>query len=181
MQPTWQEVLEFTKQFRDLKLEYWLNETLFTFSWWILLLTTVGVFILWTFILEKKRIFEIVTYGFFVAMFAMIADDLGVSLSLWNYPHTLTPIPLIIEVHKVQMPILYMIVYQYFNTWKTFLVAAAVNAFIFAFILERLLVWLHVYEAYHWEHIYSLIPYFLIAVGFKWVINQFKKMDQNYQ
>ncbi len=66
MQSTWKDVIETFQQYRDTKLEYWLNENLFTLSWWILFVTTVGIFIAWFIILDKKRIFEIVTYGFFV-------------------------------------------------------------------------------------------------------------------
>ncbi|UJL47161.1 hypothetical protein KFZ58_04385 [Virgibacillus sp. NKC19-16] len=181
MQPTWQDVIELTEQFRDTRIEYWLNETLFTFSWWVLLVTTIGLFIVWFIILDKKRIFEIITYGFMVATIAIMGDTIGVSLGLWHYPNTLTPVPLTIEIHKLQMPIIYMMVYQYFKTWKAFLIAATINAFVFAFMLEPLLVWLQIYEPYHWEHVYSFFPYIIIAVVFKYVLNKFKQLDQHYQ
>nr|WP_106779271.1 CBO0543 family protein [Lysinibacillus timonensis] len=181
MQPTWQNVLELTEQFRYTITEYWLNESVFTLSWWILLVTTIGLFIIWFIILDKKRIFEIITYGFFVGTIAIYADAIGISLGLWHYPTTLIPIPYTIEIHRMQMPIIYMMIYQYFGPWKAFLIASTINALVFAFMMEPLLVWLHIYEPYHWEHIYSLIPYFVIAVVFKWLINKFKQLDQHYQ
>lgn len=181
MQPTWQDVIELTKLFKDTKTEYWLHENLFTFSWWVLFITTIGIFIVWLIILDKKRIFEIITYGFFVSCIAITGDVLGISLLLWHYPNTLLPLAQTIEIHIVQMPIIYMIIYQYFHTWKSFLIAATINAFVFAFMLEPLLVWLHIYEPYHWKHIYSFFPYLIIAVVFKYVINKFKQLDQNYQ
>lgn len=181
MQPTWQDVLEITEQYKYTKTEYWLSENLYTLSWWILLITSIGIFIVWIIILDKKRIFEIITYGFFVGTVAIYADVLGVWLNLWHYPITITPMHLPFEIHRLQMPIIYMVIYQYFKTWKTFLIAAAINAFIFAFLLESLLVWLKVYEPIHWKHIYSLIPYFLIALVFKWLIKKFKQLDKNYQ
>ncbi|GIO24851.1 CBO0543 family protein [Oceanobacillus sp. J11TS1] len=181
MQPTWQDVMELTKQFRDTKLEYWLNENLFTFSWWILFITTIGLFVVWLILLDKKRIFEIITYGFFVTSVAILGDALGVMLMLWNYPNSLLPVSLIIEIHRIQMPAIYMIIYQYFPKWKSFLIASTINAFIFAFILEPTLVQLQIYEMFHWKHIYSFLPYIIIAVVFKFVINKFKQWDQHYK
>ncbi|WP_240377944.1 CBO0543 family protein [Bacillus piscicola] len=181
MQPTWQYVRELTQQYRNARVEYWLNESLFTFGWWTLVVTTIGLFIVWIFILDKKRIFEIVTYGLMVTTIATFGDTLGLSLLLWDYPKALTPIPQIAEIHNVQMPIIYMIIYQYFTTWKAFLIAAAINAFVFALILEPLLAWLQIYQLYDWNSLYSLVPYFVIAAALKWIINKFKQMDQHYQ
>lgn len=55
MQPAWQDIVDLTKQYRDIKLEYWLNENLFTLSWWILFITTAGIFIVWVVLLDKKN------------------------------------------------------------------------------------------------------------------------------
>ncbi|KGR79897.1 CBO0543 family protein [Ureibacillus sinduriensis] len=173
MQTSWQEVAKLSEQYSSTRLEYWLNETLFTISWWVLLATTLGLCIVWVIILDKKRIFEILSYGFMVSSISTILDALGVILMFWQYNHTLTPLSIPIEIHIVQMPIIYMIIYQYFRPWKTFLIAITINAFIFAFILEELLVWLHIYELQSWEHIYSFFPYILIGVFIKWVIDKF--------
>lgn len=181
MQSTWQSVIEKTQQMIDARMTYWLNENLFTFGWWVLLFATMGLFIVWVIILDKKRILEIIAYGLMVEVIGLIGDTVGIFLFLWDYSNSLTPLPQILEIHTVQMPIIYMIIYQYFKTWKTFLIAVAINAFVFALILEPLLVWLQIYELQHWKHIYSLVPYFLIAVALKWIINQFKQLDQNYQ
>ncbi|MCT1904303.1 CBO0543 family protein [Oceanobacillus sojae] len=179
MQSTWKDVIETFQQYRDTKLEYWLNENLFTLSWWILFVTTVGIFIAWFIILDKKRIFEIVTYGFFVTATGVIGDAIGVSFMLWHYTNTLLPVSQIAEIHTVQMPIIYMLIYQYFRSWRSFLIASIINAFVFAFILEPLLVWLQIYELHQWKHIYSFFPYIMIAVIFKLVIQKFKQLDQN--
>lgn len=181
MHPTWQEVQELTQQFRNIKTEYWLSENVFTLSWWILSVTSLCLLIVWIIILDKKRIMEIITYGFFVGTIAILADIAGFWLGLWQYPITITPLHLPIEIHRLQMPIIYMLFYQYFKTWKVFTIAAIVNAFVFSFLLEPLLVWLQIYEPYHWKYTYSFIAYFVIAIVMKWLINKFKHLDQNYQ
>lgn len=174
MQNSWQEVVKLSQQYRYSKLTYWLEETLFTFNWWVLFVTTLGLFVVWIVILDKKRIFEILTFGFMVATITTLSDSLGLYLMLWEYNHTLTPLSIIVEIHVVQMPIIYMIIYQYFHTWKAFFIASTINAIFFAFMLEPLLVWLHVYEIYQWKHVYSFIPYIMIAVVLKYVIYKLK-------
>src|SRR5699024_2825629 len=57
---------------------------------------------------------------------ALVADVIGEFLAT------------ILEIHTAHMPIFYMIIYQYFTKWKTFLIAITIMAFIFAFILEPL-------------------------------------------
>lgn len=181
MNPVWQDIVELTKQYRMIRIEYWLNEVLFSSNWWILLVVAMTLFITWIIILDKKRIFEIISYGLMVTIIANLGDTIGLSFALWGYSYSLVHTPEILEIHNIMMPILYMINYQYFNTWKSFLIAAAINAIIFAYILESLLVWLQIYELYHWKYTYSVIPYFLIAVVLKWFIIKLKKVDVNYQ
>ena len=88
MQPTWQNVIETTRQMIDARIAYWLNENLFTFGWWVLLVTTLGFLIVWVIILDKKRVFEIITYGLIVEVIAIVADTLGIFLSLWDYSNS---------------------------------------------------------------------------------------------
>jgi|SRR5690625_5011860 len=178
MEISWQEVVETTHQYRDLHFEYWFNESLFTFRWWALFITTLVPLIVWPIIVDKKRIFEIMTYGFMVTVIAVISDKIGASLLLWKYKHTLTPVSTLIEVHIIQMPLIYMIIYQYFKKWKSFLIAVTINAYIFAFVLEPLLVWLQIYELYKWKTKYSFLPYILIAVLCKSIINKLKQSSK---
>lgn len=181
MEPTWQDILEIANQYSMNRIEYWQNDVLFSFNWWILLVTTISLVITWIIILDKKRKLEIISYGMMVTIFGDFGDMLGLSISLWGYPYTIVHMPEILEIHNIMMPILYMMVYQYFRQWKTFLIAAAVNAIIFPFILEPLLVWLQIYKLYKWKYIYSVVPYFIIAVVLKWIINKIKSTDQSYQ
>lgn len=154
MQKNSHEIVELTQRLKDLRFEYWLDETLFTFSWWVLVLSTIGVLIVWLILLDKRRIVEIMAYGLMVTITGITLDVLGVSLLLWQYPHPLLPLPIIVSVHIIQMPMIHMIVYQYFVKWKAFLISSTILGFIFAFILEPLLVWLQLYEPYRWAYIY---------------------------
>lgn len=181
MKPSWQDIIELTRQFRAERNEYWDNEVFLSLEWWILLIVGSVLLIAWLIMLDKRRVFEIVAYGMMVAIIANFGDTIGLSFSLWGYQYSLLHTPEIVEIHNIMMPILYMIVYQYFHTWKSFSIAAAINALIFTFILEPILIWLQIYELYHWKITYSLVPYFIIAIGLKWVIHKLKQMDHHYK
>lgn len=175
-----QEIIEVMQRYKEKSMEYWLS-TLFSFNWWILLVVTLSVLTIWFVILDKRRILEIATYGLMVATVGFLGDSIGLYLVLWQYKASLTPIPQIVEIHLILMPVFYMVIYQYFNTWKAFLIASVTLAFLFALVLEPLLVWLNIYELYSWKHFYSLIPYFLIAVGLRWIMIKLKKLDHHYK
>lgn len=180
-QSTWNQIIELRRLKKDMELDHWLNDTLFTFNWWFLLLTTIGFIIIWLLLLDKKRALEIVTYGVMISSTGFFLDGIGVSLVLWEYPDKIIPVvPAIIEIHKIHLPIVYMIVYQYFSGWKSFFIAMTISAFIFSFFLESLLSWLGIYEVYQWKHIYSFPIYIFIGVVFKWILNKLKQIDNHY-
>lgn len=178
---TWHDIVEIAMQYRADRIAYWLNEVLFSYAWWILLAVTITLLIIWILILDKKRILEIITYGMLVAIIANLGDTIGLSFSLWGYQYSLLHTPEILEIHNIMMPIIYMIMYQACRSWKSFSIVSAINAIIFALILEPLLIWLDIYQLFHWNIIYSIVPYFLIAVGLKWVIHRLKRLDRHYE
>ncbi|WP_416147825.1 CBO0543 family protein [Salipaludibacillus sp. HK11] len=175
----WVEIIKMRQQTKELEWEYWLSETVFTFNWWFLFLTMIGFIIGWLIVVDKTRIVEIVTFGLFTATTALVLDILGVSYVLWAYPNSIIPVaPSIFEIDEVHLPIIYMVVYQFFTPWKSYLIAITIASFVFAFALEPLLVWLQIYEIYSWEHIYSFPIYVFIGVFFKWLIQKMKQIER---
>ncbi|MBB5172280.1 CBO0543 family protein [Texcoconibacillus texcoconensis] len=178
---TWDDIVELSQQLKEANFDYWLNENVFTFNWWLLFVLSVSLFIIWIAILDKKRVVEVVTYGLMVALTAEVLDVFGVSFMLWGYPYKATPlVPPILTIHLGMMPYLYMMVYQKFTGWKSFNSVMLLLAIVFAFVLEPILIWLQIYEMYQWEHIYSFPFYFIIGVIFKWLVQKFMQMDHHY-
>src|SRR5699024_2205452 len=101
VQLKWQDILELANNYRVNRIEFWINEVLFSLQWWILLITSIGLIVIWIIVLDKAMVTEIVTYGLMVAMIANFADMTGLSLSLWGYPYNLMHTPEIIEIHNV--------------------------------------------------------------------------------
>jgi hypothetical protein len=177
----WSQIIELRRESRNLLWEYWLTETLFTFNWWFLIITTIAFVLVWLRLLDKKRLVEVVSFGLMIGSIGYFLDITGVSFVMWSYPDKIFPIiPPIIEIHKFHLPIVYMIVYQYFPKWKPFLLVMTVCALFFSFVLEPITVWLGIYEIYHWEYIYSFPIYIIIGVFCKWIIEKLKQMDRHY-
>ena len=175
----WDEIISLHRQLRNMLMEYWMAETVFSFNWWFLLFTTTVFFVVWLIVLDKKRIIEIASFGLLVGTAAFVLDMIGISLVLWSYPDRLIPLMTpIVEIHKFHLPIIYMIIYQYYNTWKSFLIALTIASFIFAFVLEPVTVWLGIYEIYQWKYIYSFPIYIFGGVVLRWLIIKVNRVEK---
>ncbi|OIJ22432.1 hypothetical protein BKP45_07300 [Anaerobacillus alkalidiazotrophicus] len=177
-QPTWEEIVNLREILKETNVQYWLNENLFTFPWWFLLITMILFWVIWWIIVDKSKLMEILLYGIMATVIVILLDVIGVSLMLWGYPNMLTPlIPPIFAIDVGHLPVLYMALYQYFPSWKSFLAAMIIAAFVFAFIFEPFTVWLGIYELNNWKYIYSFPIYILIGVFLKWLLIKVKCLE----
>ncbi|MEN2768479.1 CBO0543 family protein [Ornithinibacillus xuwenensis] len=175
----WQDIIQLRRQIRDMLIDYWHTYSLFSINWWLLLTSTIIFFIIWVIILDKRRIIEIASFGLIIGTTTFIMDIIGNSLVLWSYPDRIIPmITPILEIHHAQLPIIYMIVYQYFSTWKSFFIALSTTSFVFSFMLEPLTMWLGIYEIYHWKYIYSFPIYILIGCVFRLILLKVKQIEK---
>ncbi|WNF35265.1 CBO0543 family protein [Bacillaceae bacterium IKA-2] len=178
----WNTIIESREYMWTLLLDYWKTHTLFSFNWWFLFVTTIGFLILWLWLLDKSRVIEIITFGLLLTTIVCILDLIGITLVLWSYPDRLAPfLTPIFEVHRIHMPILYMLIYQYFKPWKSFILVITFASFIFAFVLEPITVWLGVYIIHNWRYMYSFPIYILLGITFKYLMIKFKHIELKYK
>ncbi|MCK0471173.1 CBO0543 family protein [Halalkalibacter sp. APA_J-10(15)] len=180
--PTWNEIYKLRLELKETNFDYWLNENLFTFPWWFLLITMILFFILWWLLLDKSRMMEILLYGFVITTIVILLDVVGVSFILWGYPNKVTPlVHPIVAIDIGHLPIIYMIIYQYFSTWKSFFIVMTITAAIFAYVFEPMTIWLGIYELNNWRHIFSFLIYIWIGVFCKWFISKIKQIENKEQ
>lgn len=180
LNPNWDELIKLRVQIRDMLMDYWITHTVFSFNWWFLLISTLVIFAIWVFVLDKKRIIEISSFGLLVGTTTFILDTIGITLVLWSYPDRVIPVlPPIIEIHKVHLPIIYMIIYQYSKTWKQFTIWLTLASLLFSFVLEPLTVWLGIYEIHHWKYTYSFPIYILCGLILRWILIKAKQIERN--
>lgn len=170
---SYQEVIEARRELQRLSLEHWLQDDLHKWTWWLNVVLTILPWIIWWKLVDRKRVFEILAYGLLLAMTSTLMDECGTQAVLWGYPDVMFPfIPRLFPVDYVLIPVIYMLVYQYFSGWKSFIIASIIVAAVFAFIAEPAMECLGLYQQYTWKHIYSFPIYFVLAVFWKWVVDK---------
>lgn len=160
-------------ELNQMTIENWQNNFVFTGEWWILLVLSIVPWFLWWGILDKKRILEILLFGLFVIIITSFLDVLGWNFSQWYYPNTLLALctPLF-PMNYSLFPVFYMLIFQYFSKWKSFLVAAIIMSAVFSFILEPLSEWINYYKELKWKHIYSFPIYILLGISIKLLVEK---------
>lgn len=174
------------KQLGQMEMTRFLEHMLFSWEWWLLVSLLTLPWILFFKLVDKKRLPEILLVGFFVFIVALMADEIGTETQTWVYRYRTTPfLHTLIPYDFTILPVTYMLIYQYFTSWKSYLKAHAVNALVFAFVSEPILVWLNIYEPYKWAHLYSYPVYILIGVYAKFVVQRIyrfaKEQDPQYR
>lgn len=176
---SWQEILTIRETFQEAYRSYWINDNLFSFSWWIILfLNIIFVYIGWK-LLERKRLFELLTVGGLTVIFSTLIDIITVQYGLTAYPISLAPIsPSLFTATLIILPVIYMLLYQFFSTWKSFILANVVAGAFFSFVVENLFRWLNIYQYNQWNSFYSLLTYIGIAVIIKSIMNNLLKSQK---
>ena len=166
--PLWQRQIELRKMLRDVSIDFWLKTNVFSLVWWLELILVFLLWFFWWKRVDKTRLLEIAFYGLMVAITATVIDLIGTESVLWGYPNMLVPLmPPLFVVNFSLLPVIYMLVYQYFSSWKSFVIATLIISFIFAYGLEPLAIWLDIYEMNNWKYLYSLPVYIALALSLK--------------
>jgi hypothetical protein len=175
MNPLWETIIEIREVYRDQYWTYYLDYNLFSFGWWVILATNgLFIFLAWK-LLDRSRLFELFTVGGWIAALSTMADSIGVQYVLFAYPISLTPVsPSFFVTTYIVIPVTYMLLYQYFSTWRSFSTAVAAMGIVYAFGVETLFRWLNIYEYIHWNAFYSLLVYFSMGVLVKWIMEKLK-------
>jgi len=135
----------------------WINHVLFTWQWWLALTLAVIPWVFWILFRKKESTYRLLCAGFFVVIFALISDFVGVTLGAWHYFYEVSPfLPAFQPWDLTLLPVSVMFMLQYKPNSNPYL-KAVVFAGITAFIAEPLAQWVGFYEPKHWEHIYSFL------------------------
>lgn len=158
---------------RDINLKHWLESNIFSPVWWLLLISFITLWVIWWKFVNKTKLLEIVTYGLIVSFLSTILNLFGTEFVLWGYPNNLVPVaPLLFEIDLGFLPVIYMLIYQYFPDWIKFTIAISITAVIIAFMGEPLAIRLDIYEMNNWKHIYSFPLYIALGLILKWILKK---------
>ncbi|WP_421385328.1 CBO0543 family protein [Bacillus salacetis] len=159
--------------------QYWLEYELFSWNWWILVAFVIVPWALWVKVLDRKRVMEIILFGSLVVIPTTYLDAIGSDLRFWMYPTELIPVtPRAIAFDMSMVVVAYMLIYQYFSSWKSFIIALVCMALLFAFIGEPLSHVLHLVYYFKWKYIYSFVYYILLGLLNKAILEKVKRLYQ---
>ncbi|MBZ9536806.1 hypothetical protein KGR20_21845 [Cytobacillus oceanisediminis] len=165
------------KTLSHLRLDYWREEVLYSFQWWFLLISTFVIGYLWWKFVDRSRLRNIVLHGFLTLSIVIFLDVLGSELHLWDYPKMVLPWGSRIICIDIIISLVFMMLYQRFRVWKTYILISLLMALTFAFILEPLAIFMNIYKPYAWKSVYSFPIYFLLSVFIKWLVDTIHRIE----
>ncbi|UCZ53849.1 hypothetical protein LGQ02_03430 [Bacillus shivajii] len=172
------EIMKLRSEITQLRTESWLNYEVFTWNWWLLIVFLIVPWIIWIKFVDRNRIFEVLLFGMIAISITLYLDAVGDELLFWVYPITFIPVGTIALPFDVSMVgVAYMLVYQYFTTWKSYIIALVVMAGIYAFIGESFAHWAELVYYPKWTFYYSFIYYILKGLLVKCLMERMRKMS----
>ncbi|OEH87040.1 hypothetical protein BHU72_00835 [Desulfuribacillus stibiiarsenatis] len=177
MAPDYELVKEMKWQLWVVSLNHWYFDDIRKWTWWLSLAFTVVPLYIWWKVVDKKRLLEIVIIGLLANITSSFLDIVGSEAVLWGYPDRLFPnLPRVLPVDFTVIPVTYMLIYQYFPTWKHYIIAIVSMSLLFSFVAEPILVAIGLYEIYYWEYIYSFPIYIAMGIVIRWLTDTFRNI-----
>lgn len=138
---------------------------LFSPKWWALFILVAIAYIVWWKMADKSRLSHLLLFGSFVAVMRVIFDDVVVGIGLYAYKVRLVPLPRSLILNDLTIvPLVYMLIYQFSLTWRSFFLRSAIWSGVWAFVFKPLFVIFGIVVLYDWMHYYTFIAVFLIGI-----------------
>lgn len=142
----------------NLTYNHWKTEEFFSAQWLILIAIIAISYIAWWKLVDKQRIIQILLFGSLVAVGRIIMDIVGDNLVLWSYDIRILPMIPIPFVHDFTIsPLIYMLVYQYNTSWKSFTILNIIATGLISFIFLPLMSAIRILNLYSWNYFYTFI------------------------
>jgi hypothetical protein len=150
-------------------------------QWWLLLAFLVIPWLIWAKVVDKQRILEILVVGLFVALVTKLLDLVGYNLNFWDYPIQIIPfVPEAFSFDLSMIPVAFMLLYQYFKTWKSYFIGLVCMSVAYAFIGEPFCNWILLVVYIKWKYTYSAVYYIVIGIIVRALVEIFKGWTTRY-
>lgn len=166
--PLLDEITALKKQLHDLFVKHYLERELFHVSWWISLAMFTVPLVVWWRMVDRKRLREIMIFGFACNMIATLLDILLSDYVMWEYTVTILPqTSMLTPVDYAVVPVVGMVLYQRFPRWGAFLLASAIASAVMSFVCEPVAVALGLYRLLKWKYVFSFPIYIAMYAAVK--------------
>lgn len=145
----------------DMRALY-MDNIFLTWRWWLCFAMVVVPWVLWIIFRKKESTSRLLFAGFITVIIAMLLDDIGVELNLWDYNVDIDAInPSFILWDMTLLPIITMTFLQYKTSIKP-IIKAIILAGLASFVMEPLFTWMDFYDPESWHYYYSFPIYIII-------------------
>lgn len=166
-----EKIMELNQQLLALRIADW-HDKVISWQWFLLLVLLLLPWYLWWKIVDRREVIEIFAYGLVVSIISALFNGNFLNLGLFSYPYPLIPINGRAYAFSLSvLPVIYMLVYQYFKSWKSFAMASVALSALIAFMAQPLLAWMDMYKLIKWNYFYSFLVLLVISLGAR-LINQ---------
>ncbi|AEI43989.1 hypothetical protein [Paenibacillus mucilaginosus] len=162
-----------SNQLTELRWDMWFQHTLFTWQWWMLVFACVislGALLL---LIDKKQSLRMAAYLGIIYILNKNLDDVATALDWYDYRMQLEPIiPTMLPVNLFFIPMGLTLVYQFFSSWKKFLIALGVFSAGVSYVSLPLMKLAGIYMEKHWNAHLSMLSLVVMAVLAKLLIDR---------
>lgn len=167
------EFIDIHEKYAQLHQQHFYENVIFSYQWWFLILTMVILWSIWAFLVDKRQLHMILLTGLLSSAAALTLDEIGISMALWVYPYYLIPFSNVqYPIDIAIIPVFYMLLYQYFKKWKSYLIVLIILTLFAVIIVEPLFVWLGIYKPLNWNHWLSAPGYMLLGTIVKGIVDK---------
>lgn len=155
---------------------------LFTVRWWFVIAGIAIAYAIWWKFVDKRRLTEILLFGSFIAVFRVIMDDAGASAALWVY--SVKPLPLghsLFLNDLTIVPLGFMLVYQYCQSWKEFFLWAVIAEVGYSFVLLPVLVKFDILRMYNWQYYYTFFIMLVAVTAMRAILLTALEIEQKHK
>lgn len=180
--PTDEKIADTLKELSYTRVDNWLETDFLTGTWWFQLAVAIlSILVFWK-LIDKKRLFEMSLYVLLASVIIIWLDQTGYELGFWYYPVDLIPLfPPSTAFDYSLLPLIYVLIYQYYPKWPSFLKATFIMSAIISFIMEPMAVRWGFYVLIKWKYYYGYPIYILIGVMLKLITEKIKKIVTKHQ
>jgi hypothetical protein len=148
----------------ELVMEKWLAEDVFSLRWWSMVGLVALSYLICFSLFDKRRISKLFLFGSLLTVGAAVYETIGVNFVLWFCATPIFPIvPCLFVPYLTVLPVYYMLIFQYTNTWRQFSLWNLIAVSVYSFVLLPVFIHFKISEMDNWRPVYHIPFLFVIA------------------
>ena len=175
------QILNKSEDLNRLIEDQWINQIFLSPAWIFQVVLIILTYILFFYLVDKKRMTEILLYGSLVAVAFVVYDSVGEQFNYWATLKDVLPINVNFFLGDATLiPLYAMLVYQYTFSWKRYLIWIAVWGGVLAFgyynlVLKYLKVFVYIKK---FSVVIDFALFLIVGIIARWIIISLLKLEK---